>query len=560
MTTLNKVCVMSYSRFLRIRRLPFSIVFLSAAVLVGLADAQNNPRGLIPEQTRTDQRLALVIGNQAYEVGALTNSRKDAEDMAATLKRFHFAVTLGIDLRQQTMEQKINDFLSKVSEGATVVFYYAGHGMQIQDQNYLLPTDFHAASAMEAKYHSYPVDQLLDRLQEKGVGLQIIILDACRDNPFKTARSAGGGLAAMTSGVGTYIAFATAPGRTAADNPSDQNGLFTGELLTQLSRGQGTLDQIFNQVRAQVQQRSGGAQTPWSISSVVGDFYFNPPAPSIKQSPEEVARAQWDMINGSNNRDLLTEYILTSSRSAYVVEAKKQIDDLDWNAANHSNDRVKLLFYIGQHRDGAYVQQVRGQLEELDWNDAHNHNDRDSLVRFLNQYPASQFAAQARDELEQMDWRMADHSGNAPQLEAYLIAHPSGRDADAAKTQLMALEGHPVTAGSDSDNIRETLNLYAHAFQDKDIVGLRHVWPTITDKEFKNMRNTMNAADSIAITIEPSSAPAVNGNAAHVACVQTARFTMNGNVQVVRNDVDVRMQKLNDGQWIIESAQYSKTH
>jgi uncharacterized caspase-like protein len=513
---------------------------------------------MVPEIEHTDQRLALVIGNQAYKVGALTNSRKDAEDIAAVLAKYHFDVTLGVDLEQQAMDQKIEDFLGKVSAGATVVFYYAGHGMQIQDQNYLIPVDFQAVSAMEAKYHSYPIDQLLDRLQEKGVALQIIILDACRDNPFKATRSVGGGLAAMSSGVGTYIAFATAPGRTAEDDPEGQNGLFTGELLEQLRKGQGTLDQVFNQVRAKVQERSGGSQTPWSVSSVVGDFYFSPPAPEAKASPEETAQAQWETIRSSNNRDLLNDFILANSNSPFAAQAKKLVEDLDWSAANHSNDRSKLMFYIDQHVNGVYSQQAYQQLEEKDWNDARTKGDRDSIVRFLNEYQNSRFAGQAGDLLEQMDWKAVDHSGNVQGLQAFLVAHPNGKNAAAAQTQLAALEIQPQTGGSDDDNIRGVLNTYAHAFESKDIVQLRHVWPTITDKEFKNMRDTMKAADSIAITIEPSSDPTVNGSVAHVSCVQTARFTMNGDVQQVRNGVDIQLQKMDDGQWVIENAQYSK--
>jgi len=307
-------------------------------------NAQSRQKALLPITDSGSPRLALVIGNQAYRTGALTNPDNDARDMAAALEQFGFQVTLGIDLSQQRMEETIEKFLGKVNPGVVVVFYYSGHGIQVQDQNYLVPIDFQAATAVDAKYHSYPVNQLLDRLQEQGAALQIVILDACRNNPFRSVRSVGGGLAAMDTGKGTYIAFATAPGRTADDNPDGRNGLFTGELLAELKRGDGTLDQVFNRVRARVTERSGGGQTPWSVSSVVGDYYFRPPATMAMPSPGAANAASsdsqleaevelWKSIESSGQGTLFEDYLRQYPDGRFASVAKARIQELKASSA-----------------------------------------------------------------------------------------------------------------------------------------------------------------------------------------------------------------------------------
>src|SRR5262249_23943680 len=149
-------------------------------------------------------------------------------------------------------EETVETFVSSVRPGDVTVFYYAGHGIQLNEQNFLIPVDFQARTAVDAKYKAYPVSRAQENLEAAGVGLQILILDACRDNPYRSLRGAGGARAPMQATKGTYIALATAPGKTAADNPSGRNGLFTQELIAVLRQPGLSLDQIFNQVRGRV--------------------------------------------------------------------------------------------------------------------------------------------------------------------------------------------------------------------------------------------------------------------------------------------------------------------
>ncbi len=210
------------------------------------------------------------------------------------------------------METKIDEFTGSVTPSDIALFFYAGHGIQVSDQNYLIPVDFQARTAMDAKYKAYPAQRVQENLEAAGAAMQIPVLDACRNNPFRSLRGGGDGLAAMQAGKGTYIAFATSPGKTAADNPGERNGLFTGELIGVLKEPGLTIDQVFNRVRERVTTRSKGAQLPWSTSSVVGEFYFRVAPPIVTPAPvpqydlaAEQELAFWNSIRDSNDRDLL---------------------------------------------------------------------------------------------------------------------------------------------------------------------------------------------------------------------------------------------------------------
>ena len=220
---------------------------------------------------------ALVIGNQAYPKWPLRNPVNDAQAISEGLRAVGFEpdVVLNAGLRQ--LEQAVDRFVTRIQPGDVALFYYAGHGIQLAGENYLIPVDFDAKDEADAKYVSYSASRLQERMDLAGARLSVIILDACRNNPFRTTRGTGGGLAAMSTGKGTLIAFATAPGQTADDNPGGANGLFTSHLISALREPGLTLDQVFNRVRERVYADSNQRQLPWTVSSVIGEYYFRPP-------------------------------------------------------------------------------------------------------------------------------------------------------------------------------------------------------------------------------------------------------------------------------------------
>ncbi len=247
-----------------IMRLAFCLIFFVISVI-----AQR--RDLVVE---SNQRLALVVGNAAYIKSPLRNPLNDAKAVAGALGELGFQTETALDLPLRALEATVNRFVGKVRAGDTVLFYYAGHGIQLEGENYLVPTDFDARDEADAKYVSYSASRVQERIEKAGARVIVVILDACRNNPFQATRSAGGGLAAMGSGKGTLIAFATGPGKTADDNPRGANGLFTTHLISTLREPGLSLDQVFSRVREKVYRESDGRQVPWTVSSVIGDVFL----------------------------------------------------------------------------------------------------------------------------------------------------------------------------------------------------------------------------------------------------------------------------------------------
>jgi len=223
-----------------------------------------------------ERRVALVIGNAKYKEAPLYNPVNDARDMAAALQRTGFEVIVALDATQKEMNRAIAKFGERLTLDTVALFYYAGHGMQVRGKNYLIPIDAEIKSESSVRVESVDVDGVLDQLSTSE--LNVVILDACRNNPFerRANRSVGAaGLAQMEAPKGSLIAYATAPGRTAADGEG-RNGLYTQELLKQLQVPGLTIEQVFKNVRREVAKATRDGQIPWESSSMTGDFYFMP--------------------------------------------------------------------------------------------------------------------------------------------------------------------------------------------------------------------------------------------------------------------------------------------
>ncbi len=243
-------------------------------------------------EAATESRVALVIGNARYPDAPLRNPANDARAMAATLRERGFEVILRVDANKQQMESAVIEFGEKLSEGATGLFFFAGHGMQVQGRNFLVPTDAKLTTEQRVKVETLDVEVVLDQMQGARSKVNVVILDSCRNNPFERRfRSASGGLAQINAPEGTLIAYATAPGRVAADGDG-ANGLYTTELLKALRAPGLKVEDVFKQVRINVARASNGGQTPWEASSLIGDFYFIPPAPAPSVAELEKARTE----------------------------------------------------------------------------------------------------------------------------------------------------------------------------------------------------------------------------------------------------------------------------
>ena len=224
--------------------------------------------------------MALVIGNARYPTLSLTNPENDARVMASALRRLGFDVTEKVNLGVKEFRKVLRDYARKVeAEDGASVFYYAGHGVQIDGRNYLLPVDINLRDEYEIRDEGVDINELyIGRLERARSQVRIVILDACRDNPFTTqSRSSRGvgGLAEMAA-RGALIAYATAPGATAEDGPPGTNSVFTRHLAKEMLTEGVEVEQMFKNVRVKVMRDTQERQIPWVNTSMTRNFSFNP--------------------------------------------------------------------------------------------------------------------------------------------------------------------------------------------------------------------------------------------------------------------------------------------
>ncbi len=221
-----------------------------------------------------EKRVALVIGNGAYADAPLRNPVNDAADISSALKQLGFDVIHEENTGRKQLRSSIRQFQQKLRNSAVGLFYYAGHGMQVAGRNYLIPVDADIKQEFEVPDEAIEGDSVLRAMQSAGNALNIVILDACRNNPFaRSFRSSSRGLARMTAPTGSIVAYATAPGSVAADGEG-RNGVYTKHLLKAMNSPDLSIEQVFKRVRIGVKRDTGGGQVPWEESSLEGNFYF----------------------------------------------------------------------------------------------------------------------------------------------------------------------------------------------------------------------------------------------------------------------------------------------
>lgn len=310
----------------------FSFVVMFFIPVSAFADTD---RGLLLNQSK---KTALVIGNSLYKSAPLKNPQNDASDMAALLKTKGFDTTLVLNGTQREMEKAIRRFGKKIMKGGIGLFYYAGHGMQVDGVNYLIPVGADITAEDEIKYKAVNTNMILSKMETANNSLNMIFLDACRNNPFaRSFRSGNQGLAQMDVTRGSLIAFATSPGRTAADGDG-RNGLFTKHLIEKMNEPGLEVSSLLKSVRKSVRVNSENKQIPWDVSSLEGDFYFTPLNNLSKAVKNEVKTRKtdnrdedseiWEMIRDSEVIDDFQYYLDTFPNGRYRKAAEFKIKKL----------------------------------------------------------------------------------------------------------------------------------------------------------------------------------------------------------------------------------------
>jgi len=227
---------------------------------------------------KNEKKTALIIGNGNYKNGPLKNAVNDALDMAATLSGKGFKVILRENASRVDMRNAIREFGTEINQGGVGLFYYSGHGIQIDGVNYLIPIDADIELKAEVAEECISAASVLKVMEYSNNRINVIILDACRNNPFRSfSRSDEKGITRMDPPAGakqgSIIAFATAPGAVASDGET-RNGLYTSKLLKYINTPGLTLEEVFKKARIDVLNESAGLQTPWENNSLTGDFFF----------------------------------------------------------------------------------------------------------------------------------------------------------------------------------------------------------------------------------------------------------------------------------------------
>ncbi len=291
----------------------------------------------VAAQAPLDLRMALVIGNSNYPGNALINPVNDAIAMGAALRGLGFSV---LELRDAPKDQivaavsRMQDALK--GKNAIGMLYYAGHGLQLDWRNYMIPVDAKLTKASEVAAQAVDVNSVMDAFKIAGNRMNIVVLDACRDNPFGDALATKG-LAPMDAPAGTFLAYATAPGNVAEDgDTSGSNGLYTRYLLQELTRPVARIEDVFKRVRLNVRQQSGGRQIPWESTSLEDDFYFNDGkiAPPVQVSTTELARTfavekqDWAEISASRNAADFFAFLVKYPNGFLAEQAQFRLDQV----------------------------------------------------------------------------------------------------------------------------------------------------------------------------------------------------------------------------------------
>jgi predicted CoA-binding protein len=267
-------------------------ILLLGVLSVTVVNAQSD-RAFRIQEMQSEARVALVIGNGAYDgskLNKLKNPTNDSYDIKELLKRKGFEVIYVEDASQEEMDRSVDTFLNKLkSKKAIGMFYYAGHGAEVKGENYLIPIGANIPDETSIKYRTLAVNRVVDGMKDAKNRLNIIILDACRNNPYKNTRGGNGGLAEISDADGIFIAYATDKGKTAEDGRG-RNGLFTTHLLKYMDTEGLTIEQMFKSVRKAVREESDGFQIPWQSSSIEGDFYFT--LPKVQVATQIVQQVQ----------------------------------------------------------------------------------------------------------------------------------------------------------------------------------------------------------------------------------------------------------------------------
>ena len=293
-------------------------------------------------------KQALVVGNGRYRQAPLKNPVNDAKALGAVLKSLGFDVTLALELTHAGLSDAISAYSKRlVAAKAVGLFYFAGHGVQLAWRNYLIPVDARISDIQQLRERAIDVNTLIQGIRDAGNPMNIVILDACRDNPFgEDARAEQRGLSQLDAPPGTMLAYATAPGNVAVDGEG-AHGLYTEHLLREIAVPEAKVEDVFKRVRLAVRRRSNGQQIPWESTSLEEDFWFIPPRDiKAKLAQEEADRlykqelAAWERAKDAAEPGPVEEYLRRYPSGRFSELAQLRLDN---TLATQGERRIEVV-------------------------------------------------------------------------------------------------------------------------------------------------------------------------------------------------------------------------
>ena len=424
-----------------------AIVFIACFALPTLTFAQ-----LLAEN-----RLALVIGNATYKSSPLSNPVNDARLMEAALKEAGFTVIKAENASMREMRRLVRDFGDRLkASGGVGLFYFAGHGVQVRGENYLVSVDSDIRNEDEVADDAINAQLVLEKMQTAGNRMNLVILDACRNNPFAVkSRSAASGLATMSAPSGSLVAYSTAPGSVASDG-NGNNGLYTQHLARVIRQPGMPVEEVFKQVRAAVRRESNNQQTPWENTALEGQFYFRAPAqvapapapvpapvamPARPASPDpiQLELALWDSIKSSITPTEIQAYLSRYPSGLFADVARARIAALQAMAAERvAVDRAANERAVNERAAAEAALKAASERAAAERAFA----ERVAAERASQQAHAGQQAA-ARPDPQAMEisfWDSIKVSSRPGELQAYLAQFPNGMFVGLAKARLVEVQ------------------------------------------------------------------------------------------------------------------------
>jgi hypothetical protein len=358
-------------------------------------------------------KLALVVGNGGYkDAPVLKNAPNDAKAIADSLKAAGFAVAMKLDTPRDELLKAIRDHVHAMeAQKAVGLFYFAGHGVQLDWRNYMLPIDAVIDKVEDVARQSVDVARLMEGLAKAANPMNVIILDACRENPFGDVRKGGQkGLSQMDAPIRTLLAYATSPGNVASDGDG-ANGLYTEHLLREMKVPEAKIEDVFKRVRLGVRLKSNGAQVPWESTSLEDDYWFIPPKELKRQSDVEKERlfkaelALWERIKDATDAAPLEAYLKERPSGFYSELVQLRLDRI---LASRGEKKAEIASQSGN----PYTQGTVAANTGFKIGDSYDYVTMEPISRVERRRFTSTVTKVAGNEIHYSNGRITDLLGN----------------------------------------------------------------------------------------------------------------------------------------------------